>query len=190
MTAVPPSPASDPQLQPYAPAPGPGRGALPAFIAYGLLLVSLFTAGLSGLLAVILAYDRKAQSGPVPATHFAFQIKLFWICFALTFAAGALGVGGVIQYLTHPQPAPQFIHAQPDMQSVRLEGPLVLPVEADTWSYRFAWTPLYLSRGVRLQLWLGGLSFAAAVLASWIGPIFGLLRLAAGQPIGRLPAKL
>jgi hypothetical protein len=161
-----------------------------AFIAYGLLLISLFTLGLSGLLAVILAYDRKAQSGPTPASHFAFQIKLFWICFALTLAAGALCVGGVIQILTHPVSPYPSVHPQPDMQSVSLTMAQLLPAaDAETWTYRLDMAPIH-PRGALLQLWLGGLSLTLAALTSWIGPIFGLLRLAAGQPIGRAPARL
>jgi hypothetical protein len=165
-----------------------------AFIAYGLLLISLFTAGLSGFVGLIVAYDRKAQSGPVPATHFAFQIKLFWICFVLTFAAGALGLVGLFQLLTDPVAPRPTIHGQPDTQIVGLDllgaAPRLWPADVQTFSYHFDWRPIHPAGRALLTFWLSGLSFGAAALFSWIGPIWGMLRLAAGQPIGRPLVRL
>jgi len=181
MTAVPPTPTPAPQLE-----LDPDRGVLPAFIGYGLLLASLFTGGVSGLIAMILAYDRKAQSGPVPATHFQFQLKIFWICFALTLAAGALCLGALFSLLgSMPLPHP-LIHGQPDAQLVRIADAWPRPVEFQTWSYGFEMHPARLPPAAAFQMTVAALMLAGAVLFSWVGPLFGMIRLMAGRPIGQL----
>jgi hypothetical protein len=161
-----------------------------AFIGYGLLLVSLFTGGLSGFIAMILAYDRKGQSGPVAATHFAFQLKIFWICFALCAAAGALWIGGLFNLLTHPPLPRPVIPGQPDAQLVRIADSWLRPVDAETWSYRFDVAPTRLPAMAALQVRLGLACMAGSVLFSWIAPIYGLTRLAARRPIGRVRDNL
>jgi hypothetical protein len=167
----------------------PDRGRPTAFIGYGLLLISVFTGGVSGFLAMILAYDRKNQSGPVAATHFAFQLRIFWICFALSLAAGALWIGALFHLLLHP-PLPQpMIHSQPDAQMVQIADAWLQPTPVQSWSYNFEVHP-GLPRSFSLQVLLGAAMMAGAVLFSWIGPIFGMLRLAAGQPMGRIPDEL
>ena len=189
MTAVPPSvaPEANPPAAPYV---DPDKGMLTAFIGYGLLLISLFTGGLSSFIALILAYDRKGQSAPTPASHFGFQIKLFWLCFGLSLLAGVLWISAAFTLITH-MPAPQpIIHGQPDAQLVSLAEPLFQPVDVETWSYRFGAWPARLPFAVTAQFWLGGLSMTLAVLLSWAGPIWGIIRLAAGRPIGPEPSRL
>jgi hypothetical protein len=176
MTAIPPT--EHPQI-------GAERGALSAFIGYGLLLVSLFTGGVSGLIAMILAYDRAGQSGPVPATHLRFQLKIFWICFALTLAAGALGIGGLFSLLgSLPLSHPDF-HGQPDAQLVRISESGLVPAALQTWSYGFELHEGRAPFAATLQMTASALMLAGAVLFSWIGPIYGIARLAAGRPIGQ-----
>jgi|GEM_PF-3133156 hypothetical protein len=185
MTAVPPS---DVTPSPLSPINVPERGVATAFIVYVLLLISLFTGGLSALLGMILAYDRKAQAGPVTATHFGFQLKIFWICFALSLTAGALWISGLISLLIHtvlPGPA---LHAQPDAQLVQIAAPALGWADFQTWTYRSDIRPLRLSGAAGLQFWLGFLCLSTSVLISWTAPIWGILRLAAGLPIGRVPA--
>ena len=184
MTAVPPSVAPEP-LQPAARPYDPDKGMLSAFIAYGLLLVSLFTGGVSAFLGLILAYDRRVSAAPVPATHFAFQIKVFWLCFLLSLAAGALWFGALYSLITH-MPAPQpIIHGQPDAQLVSLGAPLLQPADVEVWSYHFNAWPEHLPLIATAQFWLGCLAMGLASLISWAAPIWGMLRLAAGRPIGR-----
>ncbi len=181
MTAVPPTsmPAPQPDLD-------RDRGMLAAYIGYGLLLVSLFTGGVSSLLAMVLAYDRKGQSAAVPATHFQFQLKIFWICFALTLAAGALWFGALLSLLgAAPLPRP-LLHGQPDAQLVRIAETWDRPVEFRTWSDGFDLHPLRLPFRAAVEMTAGALMAAGAVLFSWVGPIYGIARLAAGRPIGQL----
>ena len=181
MTAVPPTEHREMASE---------RGALAAFIGYGLLLASLFTGGVSGFIAMILAYDRAGQSGPVPATHLRFQLKIFWICFALTLAAGALGIGGLFSLLgSQPLSHPDF-HGQPDAQLVRISDPGLVPAALQTWSYGFELHEGRLPLATTLQMMAGALMLAGAVLFSWIGPIYGAIRLAAGRPIGQLRAPV
>jgi uncharacterized membrane protein len=182
MTAVPPTPAPAP---PYK--IDPDRGMLTAFIGYGLLLISVCTGGLSGFIAMILAYDRKGQSGPVPRTHFAFQLRIFWVCFALSLTAGALWIGALFNLLLHPPLPRPMIHPQPDTQMVRIAQAWLQPADVQTWSYHFEASPMALPHSMSLQMALGVAMMTGAVLFSWIGPIFGMIRLAAGRPIGPLP---
>lgn len=184
MTAVPPTatPAAPP---PPAPQADPDRGALTAFVGYGLLFISLFTGGLSGFIAMILAYDRKGQSGPVPATHFAFQLKIFWICFILCAAAGALWIGGLFSLLTHPPLPRPVVPGEPDTQLVSIADAWLRPADMRTWSYRFDWAPAPLPPMALFQARLGAACMGAGVLLSWIAPIYGLARLASGRPMGR-----
>lgn len=182
MTAVRPTPASAPPTL-----IDQRRGAATAYVGYGLLLFGLFTGGISAFVAMILAYDRKSQSAPLPATHFAFQIRIFWICFALSLAGGALWLGGALDLLLH-QPLPRpVIPGEPDAQMVRLAGRWLWPSSIETWSYNFELHPFRPSRAASLKMWGGGALFVAAVLISWAGPIFGIARLAAGRPIGHAP---
>lgn len=181
MTAVPPTELPEMDSE---------RGALTAFIGYGLLLASLFTGGVSGFIAMILAYDRAGQCGPVPATHLRFQLKIFWICFALTLAAAALGLGGLFALLrSMPFSHPEF-HGQPDAQLVSIADLGPVPATVQTWSYGFELHEGRLPPAVALQMTAGGLMLAGAILFSWIGPIYGIVRLAAGRPIGQLRAPV
>jgi hypothetical protein len=185
MTAVPPTlvPPPQPEIERLG-------GMLAAYIGYGLLLFSLFTCGAAGLLAMILAYDRKGQSAPLAATHFRFQLKIFWICFALTLAAGALWFGGLLSLLRSAPPPPPLIHNQPDAQLVHIADAWSQPVAAQMWSYHFDMHPAHVPGATAFQLTVGALMLAGAVLFSWIGPIFGIVRLAAGRPIGQAPDEI
>lgn len=67
-----------------------------AFAAYGMLASSIFTAGLTGLAAVILAYVSRGAVSPLVRRHLNALIGMFWVAFALwavcvgTAAAAAL----------------------------------------------------------------------------------------------------
>jgi uncharacterized membrane protein len=154
------------------------------------LLVSLFTGGVSAFIAVILAYDRKGQAGPVPGSHFAFQLKIFWICFALCLAAGALWIGALFSLIFSHPPLPRpILHGSPDAQLVQA-ALTWLPVDVQTWSYRFEVLPWRAPALASGQARLGLACMGSGVLISWIAPIWGLFRLAAGRPIGRLNDRL
>ena len=179
MTAVPPTPAPALVLD-----DDPRRGTLAAYVGYGLLLMGLFTGGLSGFVAMILAYDRKNQAAPVPATHFVFQLRIFWICFALSLAAGALWIGGLFDILLHAPPPRPMMHDQPDAQLVRIAQGWAQPIQAQTWSYSYDMPITGLRWAANWQICLGVALMTGAVLVGVIGPIFGIVRLAAARPIG------
>lgn len=67
-----------------------------ALINYGLLFASIFFAGVPALIAVIIAYSQRDEAPPAIRSHHDFQIKIFWVAFALTMAAGACGLGALI----------------------------------------------------------------------------------------------
>jgi uncharacterized membrane protein len=59
------------------------RGA--ALIGYGLFLAAYFTAGLTAVAAVVLAYLKQSEAhGTIWASHFRNQIVVFWVM-AITF---------------------------------------------------------------------------------------------------------
>ena len=70
-----------------------------AMIAYGLLFASIFFAGAPALIAVVIAYSQRQEASPRVRSHYTFQIRVFWVAFALTLAAASAGLTGVIAAL-------------------------------------------------------------------------------------------
>ncbi|HEX6866683.1 MAG TPA: hypothetical protein VF122_05585 [Caulobacteraceae bacterium] len=66
-----------------------------ALLAYGLLFVSILFAGLPGLIAVVIAYVQRDVAGPAMRSHFAYQIRIFWVALALTLVAALSALGAV-----------------------------------------------------------------------------------------------
>ncbi len=182
MTAVPPTSLYEPTTPIDRER---GRGL--AFVGYGLLLATVFTAGLSGFMAMILAYDRKGQSGPIMRSHFGFQLRIFWICFILTLAAGAMGFSGLRALLSAPGFAPP-VHASPDTQMISLATGPSLPVDVEGFSYGYTASSSRMPHKAALDFAIGSALMVAGALFSWIGPIYGMIRLASGRPIGRARA--
>lgn len=54
-----------------------------AFAAYGLLATSMITAGLTGLVAAVLAYASRGQVSPVVKRHLNAVIGMFWVTLLL-----------------------------------------------------------------------------------------------------------
>ncbi|MDC7674748.1 hypothetical protein [Asticcacaulis machinosus] len=54
-----------------------------AFLVYGLLFVSPFSLGLTALIAAVIAYMRKSQIKNYITSHYAYQIRNFWVVFVL-----------------------------------------------------------------------------------------------------------
>lgn len=67
-----------------------------ALAGYGLLFSSLFFFGLTGLVAVILAYSVRDNAKPDTRRHFDGQIRIFWVAVILSLLATAAGICGVI----------------------------------------------------------------------------------------------
>ncbi|MBR7620096.1 hypothetical protein JKL49_11935 [Phenylobacterium sp. 20VBR1] len=75
---------------------GPEAARNLALVNYGLLFAAIFFAGVPALIAVIIAYSQRDEAPPALRSHHDFQIKIFWVAFALTMAAGACGLGALI----------------------------------------------------------------------------------------------
>ena len=67
-----------------------------AMLGYALLFASIFFAGFPALIAVVIAYSQRGASSAVVGSHFAFQVRIFWVAFTLSLAAAACGLAGVI----------------------------------------------------------------------------------------------
>ncbi|HZC15644.1 MAG TPA: hypothetical protein VE309_02680 [Caulobacteraceae bacterium] len=67
-----------------------------ALLAYGLLFVAIFFAGLPALVAVAIAYSRRTASAPPARAHFRRQIFIFWVGFALTLLAALTGLSAAL----------------------------------------------------------------------------------------------
>ncbi|HEY8574635.1 hypothetical protein [Phenylobacterium sp.] len=67
-----------------------------AMLGYGLLFLSVFFAGLTALVAVVIAYSQKDAAPKRIRSHFNFQIRMFWIALALTLGAAACASAGVV----------------------------------------------------------------------------------------------
>ena len=75
---------------------GPEAARNLALVNYGLLFAAIFFAGVPALIAVIIAYSQRDEAPLAVRSHHDFQIKIFWVAFALTMAAGACGLGALI----------------------------------------------------------------------------------------------
>jgi uncharacterized membrane protein len=67
-----------------------------AFAGYGLLAASVFTAGLTGLAGVILAYVSRSQVSPRVRRHLNAQIGIFWVAFVLFVVSLAAGIAATV----------------------------------------------------------------------------------------------
>jgi uncharacterized membrane protein len=67
-----------------------------ALLAYGLLFVAIFFAGLPALVAVAIAYSRRNASAPPVRGHFRRQIMIFWVGFFLTLLAALSGLAAIV----------------------------------------------------------------------------------------------
>lgn len=75
---------------------GPEAARNLALVNYGLLFASIFFAGIPALIAVIIAYSQRDEAPAAIRSHHDFQIRIFWVAFGLTMAAGACGLGALI----------------------------------------------------------------------------------------------
>lgn len=67
-----------------------------ALVNYGLLFAAVFFAGVPALIAVIIAYSQRDEAPPAIRSHHDFQIRIFWIAFAMTILAGVCGLAAVL----------------------------------------------------------------------------------------------
>jgi uncharacterized membrane protein len=67
-----------------------------AMLGYGLLFLSVFFAGLTSLVAVVIAYSQREAAPRRIRAHFNFQIRMFWVALALTLGAAACASAGIV----------------------------------------------------------------------------------------------
>ncbi|MCI3133036.1 hypothetical protein [Phenylobacterium aquaticum] len=71
-----------------------------ALVNYGLLFAAIFFAGVPALIAVIIAYVQRDEAPARIRSHHTFQIRIFWVAFALTLAAGVCFVTALVSGLS------------------------------------------------------------------------------------------
>lgn len=140
-----------------------------AYINYALLFAAVLFAGVPAVAAAVIAYAQRDEAPEILASHFAFQIRIFWIAFAMVMAAAAAFLGVMVKIAAtmfevtrlEGWNAPDVV--QIDFTRVTLDAPLVALL---------ALTSLFAALG---GLWL---IFA---------PALGVLRLASGRAMGHSP---
>jgi len=140
-----------------------------AFLGYGLLLVSPFLAGMSGLVGVVLAYVRRGGAAPLERSHYNFQIRIFWITvaiFALAVIAFAVGAGYLITDIVNAatnngEQWDAWEVAAFEDRNIRFHGESIV--------------------GFLISLALGGIS----ALWLFVSSLVGLFLLADQRPVGR-----
>lgn len=137
-----------------------------ALVNYGLLFAAVFFAGVPALIAVIIAYAQRDEAPPTLRSHHDFQIKIFWVAFALTLAAGICflaaivnGVGALLEF-TRANGWDTFDTIQIDLSQLSIDGTIVGLVVASI-----------------ILTFLGAVWLIAA-------PAFGFIRLASERGIG------
>jgi uncharacterized membrane protein len=143
-----------------------------AFAGYGLLAASVFTAGLTGLAGVILAYVSRSQVSPGVRRHLNAQIGIFWVAFVLFVVSLAAGIAATVIEIDDLRNGSNDYIA-----GLRI---LAWTIDVSSW---------------RLVPEVVGLVVASAVIglmgALWtvVGPLIGVIRLAthAGEGVTRNP---
>lgn len=139
-----------------------------AYAAYGLMFAAPFVFGLTGLIAVVIAYVRKSDAEPLTATHYGFQIRIFWLAFILAIIAALslmIGMGvliwSVITGVMNSVP-------QDAWEAVALEVEPRFPVASIIGFVVFL------------------TAYILSSLTAIVGAALGAIRLGADRPMGRL----
>lgn len=137
-----------------------------ALLGYGLLFAAVFFAGIPALIAVIIAYSQRGETGAPLRSHYDFQIRIFWVGFVLTMIAAACAIAAVLigigEFLEFSMAGgfDAWDNIVIDMDDVRIDASVViLTVSA---------------------------IIASLLTAIWLvaAPAFGFIRLASERPIG------
>ena len=141
-----------------------------ALVNYGLLFAAIFFAGVPALIAVIIAYSQRDEAPTAIRSHHDFQIRIFWIAFALSTAAGicglaaAISIGGEMLQASRTTGWDGFDTVNIDLSQVSIDGAIV-----------------WLLAGTAMLIFTSIIWLVAA-------PAVGFIRLASAQPIGHSPA--
>ena len=141
-----------------------------ALVSYGLLFISVFLLGVPALAAAALAYAHKRDAHVIVATHYRFQLRIFWTALLLL-ALGVLSAAGASVIL---------LQKLFDFASTHLPGMSGVIGHGGA-----AWTaPLAAALGVA---WI--VFFALAAGWTLVASLIGFFRLLGNKPIGHLPAE-
>jgi uncharacterized membrane protein len=139
-----------------------------ALVSYGLLFISVFLLGVPALAAAALAFAHKRDSHPIVATHYRFQLRIFWTAILLL-VLGVVSAAGASVIL---------LQKLFDFASSHLPG-MSGVIGHDT----AAWTaPLAGALGLA---WI--VFFVLAAGWTLIASVIGFFRLLGNKPIGHLP---
>jgi len=140
-------------------------------VNYSLLFAAVFLAGVPALIAVVIAYAQRDEVSAKLRSHHDFQIRIFWVAFALTLAAGVCFLAAIVRVASE---LVQFTRANgwDGLAGVRVD---LSALSIDSSVIAFVVASLVLS--FLCALWL-----VAA-------PAFGFIRLASERGIGHHPAS-
>ena len=140
-----------------------------AFINYALLFAAVLFAGVPAVAAAVIAYAQRDEAPGPLHSHFAFQIRVFWIAFALAMAAAAALLGAMVKI------------AAAMFEVTRLEGWNAPDV------VRIDFTQVTLDAPLAILLGLSALFAALGGLWLILAPALGAMRLASRRPMGHGP---
>jgi len=139
-----------------------------ALLGYGLLAVSVFFAGTTALVAVIIAYWLHDAATEELSRHFRFQVRIFWIGMLFIAAFVIAGVAGGLLFLR------DVIANHGRWQGVDLRREFVEQIS----EFRYNGLAFIL-------LAASGLSAVLGILWMFIAPVIGFIRLASSRHIGQ-----
>ena len=141
-----------------------------ALLAYGLLGVSMFFAGITALVAIIIAYVLHDAATEELARHFRFQIRIFWVgvaAVALTVIAGVVAALAAAGNLLHASPPPDLLNS------------------VDVWGHRLDLSGLRLTPLVMTATVVSVGSAIFGILWMVLASTIGFIRLASSKHLGQ-----
>ena len=138
-----------------------------AFVVYAMHFVSPFVFGLTSLIGVVIAYVRRSEADPLLRSHYRFQIRAFWVGFALAMiAAIALLLGGGVIFW-------------------KLAAAVIADAPADAWSAVSRELDVTFPVAAFVSFIVAGCAWLATAAWMILSAVVGAVRLSSGQSIGR-----
>ncbi|MFT3996318.1 MAG: hypothetical protein QM667_02850 [Asticcacaulis sp.] len=146
-----------------------------AYVVYALLFVSPFSMGLTALIGAGLAYLKKRDCVSYVQTHFRYQIKNFWVVFALWAVANSIIVVCTMVFLVTLTRVMLTDESVTDMQNFLMN---LSTIDTDD-------IPMSTTLGVVSGYVVSALLTLLATIWILIAAIGGVLRLNQHKPIGK-----
>lgn len=138
-----------------------------AFVVYAMHFVSPFVFGLTSLIGVVIAYVRKPEAEPLLRSHYRFQIRSFWVGFALALVAAIALMTGV------------------GLLFFKLATAVVSDMPADGWSAVSQDLDVSFPVAAFVSLIVAGCAWLATAAWMILSSVVGAVRLSSAQCIGR-----